>query len=122
MHDDDALALAAHLVLGGGGEAVPEELRAVMRVDVALVHVDEDGCAILLLFQRCSVSVDVATLTWIGGGPTLVRARRSKDRNCFSSSELPSTLLIEARLADVASSAPTQLALAATQPPAAIFA
>jgi len=63
MHDDDALALAVspHFVLGRGREAVPEELRAMMRVDVALVHVHDDRGAFVLLLQRLRVLVDVAT-------------------------------------------------------------
>ena len=51
VDDDDALTLTvpAHLVLGGRGEAVSQELRAVMDVDVALVHIHHDGGAVLLL-------------------------------------------------------------------------
>jgi hypothetical protein len=63
MHDDDALALvvATNLVLSGRRETVLEELRAVVCVDIAFVHEHDDGRTVLLLLQRRSILVDVAT-------------------------------------------------------------
>ena len=61
VHNDDALAFAvsAHFVCCSRGEAEPEELRAVMRMNVALIHVYDDRRAVLLLLQRLGVLLNV---------------------------------------------------------------
>ena len=74
MQDDNALALAvpSYIILGRRGETVPEFLRAVMRIDVTLVHVDDDGGAILLLLQGLRVRVNVATDECVSVGARLL--------------------------------------------------